>query len=224
MTWLVAGLGNPGPRYEGTRHNVGWMCADELARRASATWKKPLLARAQVAEVRLRDLGVSAPMPGMSGGGVAAVSTSVGPAGVAVPPPPNPAEKLIIVKPLTYMNDSGIAVRKLAAFAKVPADHIIVVHDELDIDFGSLRLKLGGGDNGHNGLKSVRAHLGTGDYYRVRIGIGRPPGQQDAIDYVLGRFPKRDEADLGVTIAEAADAVLAIITAGLAAAQNRFNR
>ncbi|MDR2620935.1 MAG: aminoacyl-tRNA hydrolase [Propionibacteriaceae bacterium] len=202
MTWLVAGLGNPGPAYADTRHNVGWMCADELVRRANATWKKPLLARAQVAEVRLRDFGLTAVGP------LTAVS---------------PNEKLIIAKPLTYMNDSGIAVKKLAAFAKIPADHIIVIHDELDIDFGALRLKLGGGDNGHNGLKSIRAHLGTGDYYRVRIGIGRPPGHLDPVDYVLAKFPKKDAVDVSLNIATAADAVLALITTDLATAQNRFN-
>jgi PTH1 family peptidyl-tRNA hydrolase len=172
------------------------MCADELAHRSKVFWKKPLLARAQVAEVRLRDFGVAGE---------------------------SAAEKLILVKPLTYMNDSGIAVRKLASFAKVPPDHVIVVHDELDLIFGTLRLKFGGGDNGHNGLKSVRAHLGTGDYYRVRIGIGRPAGSQDPIDYVLGKFPKKDATELALTIGDAADAVLALLTDGLANAQNRFN-
>ncbi|MDR0836741.1 MAG: aminoacyl-tRNA hydrolase [Propionibacteriaceae bacterium] len=198
MTWLVAGLGNPGPSYANTRHNVGFMCADELASRAHTPFKKPLRFRADVCETRI------------AASGLGVVSAD--------------AEKLIIVKPRTFMNESGIAVGQIAQFAKVTADHIIVIHDELDIDFSALRLKLGGGDNGHNGLRSIRSHLGTGDFYRVRIGIGRPPGSQNPVDYVLGQFPKRDADTLAVNISEASDAVEMLITRGLEAAQNHFNR
>ncbi len=195
MTWLVAGLGNPGLRYAWTRHNVGFMVADELARRAHGRFGAP---RGMHADV---------------------LTTRIGPAGVGAPG----GQPVLIVKPRTFMNESGRAVGALATYHRVDTDHVIVVHDELDLDPGRMRLKAGGGDNGHNGLKSIRAHLGTGDFIRVRVGIGRPPGHQSGADYVLGRFPKNERDDLAVTVAEAADAVEMVITAGLAVAQNRFN-
>ncbi|GAA2181314.1 aminoacyl-tRNA hydrolase [Brooklawnia cerclae] len=194
-TWLLVGLGNPGPEYEWTRHNVGFMTADELARRARASFSSARGMRAGVAETVISVTGLGIP----------------------------PGDKLVIAKPRTYMNESGVAVGKLASFHKVAPDHIVVVHDELDLDFGQLRLKQGGGDNGHNGLKSIRAHLHTGDYFRVRIGIGRPPGRQDPVDYVLGTFPGAMREDLAVEIGRAADACEALVTEGLASAQNRFN-
>lgn len=193
--WLVVGLGNPGPDYELTRHNVGFMVADELAARAQSRFSTACGMRALVAETRL------------------------GPAGLAGPG----ATRVLVVKPTTYMNDSGIAVAKIAAFHHVAAQRIVVIHDELDLDLGRMRLKCGGGDNGHNGLKSIRAHLHTGDFYRVRVGIGRPPGRQPTIDYVLGRFPASQRADLGVNVALAADAVAELLVSGLAEAQNKFN-
>src|SRR5690606_11383380 len=98
------------------------------------------------------------------------------------------AVKMVLAKPTTFMNDSGRAVGAIAGFYKIPPHRVIAVHDELDLDPGRLRLKLGGGDNGHNGLKSMRAHLGTGDFLRVRVGIGRPPGRQSAADYVLNKL------------------------------------
>lgn len=195
--WMVVGLGNPGPTYSFTRHNVGFMVADELGRRASASWQAPKGMSAEVAETRL----------GSSGLGIPAAD----------------AERLILVKPRTFMNDSGGAVGRLAGFHHVPADHVVVVHDELDLDAGRMRVKFGGGDNGHNGLKSLRQHLGTGDYYRVRFGIGRPPGRMQPADYVLARIPEAERADLGVEVARAADAVETLILHGLAEAQNRYN-
>ena len=123
----------------------------------------------------------------------------------------------------TYMNESGIAVRKVAGFSGITPDHFVVIHDEIDLDPGRLRLKCGGGDNGHNGLKSIRAHLHTGDFIRVRVGVGRPPGRQDPADWVLARIPAKQRADMDVQVALAADAVETIITHGLTAAQNRFN-
>ena len=133
------------------------------------------------------------------------------------------AIKLILAKPTTYMNESGAAVKAVAAFHKIPADRVIAVHDELDLDPGRLRVKRGGGDNGHNGLKSIRAHLGSGDFYRVRIGIGRPPGRQSAADYVLNKLKPADLAAMRVDAAIGADAALSIIGHGLDATQNTFN-
>jgi len=196
-TWMVVGLGNPGPTYSFTRHNVGFMVADELARRAGGSWAAPKGMRSDVLETR------------------------IGAGGVGVPSAD--AERLVLVKPRTYMNESGQAVRKLAAFHRVTPDHIVAVHDELDLDPGQLRLKIGGGDNGHNGLKSLRQHLGTGDFHRVRFGIGRPPGRQPAADYVLAPIPAALRTDIELEASRAADAVETLITSGLEAAQNRFN-
>ncbi|WIY83029.1 aminoacyl-tRNA hydrolase [Propionimicrobium sp. PCR01-08-3] len=194
-TWLLAGLGNPGPEYERTRHNVGFMIADELARRARASFSAPRGMRASVAE------------------------TVISAAGVGVPP----GDKLVLTKPRTFMNESGQAVGKLASFFKVPPDHVIIAHDEIDLEFGQLRAKFGGGDNGHNGLKSVRAHLRTGDFYRVRFGVGRPTGHHAAAGYVLDRFPASMREDLAVEVQRAADACETLMTEGLPATQNKFN-
>lgn len=194
-SWLLVGLGNPGPEYERTRHNVGFMIADELARRARASFSAPRGMRAAVA------------------------TTVISAAGLGVPP----GDKLIIAKPRTFMNESGQAVGKLAAFYQVTPSRLVVAHDELDLELGQLRLKIGGGDNGHNGLKSIRAHLHTGDFYRARVGIGRPPGRQPAADYLLSQIPAALREDYAVMVARAADACEALITRGLVAAQNEFN-
>ena len=132
--------------------------------------------------------------------------------------------QVVLVEPMTFMNDSGDAVAPLARFYKVAPEQIVVVHDEIDLDFGGLRVKLGGGDNGHNGLKSVRARLGSGEFYRVRIGVSRPPGSRDPMDWVLGAFPKAQREDLKINIAEAADAVESLLRDGLTETQQRFNR
>ena len=197
MSWLIAGLGNPGPVYTRTRHNVGYLVVDELRRRANERWTS---ARAQRADV---------------------VRTRIGPAGLGAPGAQT--EPVVLMRSRTYMNESGIAVRKVADFSHISPDHLIVVHDELDLDLGRMRLKAGGGDNGHNGLKSIRAHLRTGDFNRVRFGVGRPPGRMNPADYVLGNFPARDQNDLDLQVTLAADAVEMIMTDGLAAAQNRYN-
>lgn len=131
---------------------------------------------------------------------------------------------LVLAKPTTFMNDSGSAVKAIAAFHKIPADRVVVLHDELDLDPGRLRVKFGGGDNGHNGLKSIRAHLGTGDFYRVRIGIGRPLGRRSAADYVLAKLKPSELDGMRVDAAVAADAVESLVHDGLAVTQNRFNR
>ena len=122
-----------------------------------------------------------------------------------------------------YMNESGGPVKALATFYKVPPDHIIAIHDELDIDFGTLRSKLGGGDNGHNGLKSMRSSLGTGDFYRVRAGIGRPPGRQAPADFVLSGYSSTERKELPFQVDTAADAVESLITDGLELTQQRYN-
>ncbi len=196
-TWLVAGLGNPGPGYASNRHNVGHMVVDELARRAGVIFQTARLLAAQTARTRLTSAGL---------GGVGA-----------------DAETVILLTSRTYMNESGRAVGKAARYYKVSADHVVVIHDELDLDLGRLRTKFGGGDNGHNGLKSIRAVLGTGDFYRVRVGIGRPPGRQDPADYVLSSFSAAQRKELDVQIARAADAVETLMAEGLDRAQTLYN-
>ena len=128
-----------------------------------------------------------------------------------------------LAKPLTFMNLSGGPVAGLGGFYKLPAGQIVVVHDELDLPFGVIRLKLGGGDNGHNGLRSVTASLGTREYYRVRFGIGRPPGRMDPAAFVLRDFAKPEREELPLLLDQAADAVEVLLTKGLAAAQNVFH-
>jgi PTH1 family peptidyl-tRNA hydrolase len=188
-TWLVVGLGNPGPRYAGTRHNIGYLVDDELASRMGAGFRRHKSGRADVVEGRL---AIGGP-------------------------------KVVLVRPHTYMNETGGPVSALAKFYKVDADHVIAIHDELDIAFGTLRIKLGGGDNGHNGLRSMRSSLGTGDFYRIRAGIGRPPGRQDPADYVLSNYSSAERKELPFQVGDAADAVESLITHGLAETQQRFN-
>ena len=194
-TWLVVGLGNPGLGYAKTRHNVGFMTADELAGRARSRWKRARGANAQVATTTLGTL-----VPGAAD------------------------IDITIAKPQTFMNLSGDAVAPLARSLRTGPDHIVVVHDEIDLDVGQLRVKLGGGDNGHNGLKSLRARLGTGEFYRVRIGVSRPPGNGDPIEWVTSPFPSAQREDVKLSVAEATDAVLSLLTDGLTETQNRFNR
>lgn len=191
--WLVVGLGNPGPTYAFTRHNVGFWGVEELAARAGASFATASRMRAHVTHLSI-------------------------PAA-----PGRDAIKLLLAKPTTFMNESGIAVGALASFYKVAPERVIVAHDELDLDPGRLRLKFGGGDNGHNGLKSVRKHLATGDFYRVRIGIGRPPGRQDPAAWVLARMSQKDVEELRIDSSRAADAILELVQSGLEAAQNKYN-
>src|SRR5690606_14348393 len=131
--------------------------------------------------------------------------------------------KLVLAKPMTYMNLSGGPVVGLVNFYKIPRERIVVVHDELDIPYGQLRLKLGGGEGGHNGLRSVSSALGSRDYLRVRFGIGRPPGRQDPADYVLSDFSTAERKELDVLIDRAADAVETLIAKGLETAQNIYH-
>jgi PTH1 family peptidyl-tRNA hydrolase len=132
-------------------------------------------------------------------------------------------QRVVLAKPRSYMNESGGPVSSLRDFFKVPLDRLVVVHDELDLPFAGLRLKLGGGDNGHNGLKSLRRSLGSGDFNRVRFGIGRPPGRMDAAAFVLRDFGATERKELDVLVERAADAIEAVVVDGMDKAQNTFN-
>ena len=145
------------------------------------------------------------------------VEGRLGPVGAETP-------RVVLARPRSYMNESGGAVSTLAKFYKVPPERIIAVHDELDIPYGALRIKLGGGDNGHNGLRSMRSSLGTGDFYRVRVGIGRPPGRQDPADFVLSNYSAAERKELEMNVVEAADAVESLVADGLEKTQQRYNR
>lgn len=136
---------------------------------------------------------------------------------------PGQATRVTLVKPHSYMNLSGGPVTAAARFFGVPPNRVVVSHDELDLDYGAVRLKLGGGDNGHNGLRSITKSLGTPDYLRVRFGVGRPPGRMDAAQYVLKDFASTERRELGLHIDTCADAVETLVTSGLAAAQNSFH-
>ena len=134
-----------------------------------------------------------------------------------------PGPRVVLARPRSYMNESGGPVKALASYYGVDPDHVVAVHDELDIAFGTLRIKLGGGDNGHNGLRSLRSSLGTGDFYRVRVGIGRPFGRTDVSDFVLSPYSSSETRELEVQVVEAADAVESLVSAGLAETQQRYN-
>ena len=191
--WLVVGLGNPGPRYAANRHNVGAMVVDELAARSS-TRLTAHKARAGAATVRF----------GMLPGGA-----------------PGPAA--VIAVPSSFMNESGGPVKALMSFFSTDPDRLVVVHDELDIPAGDVRLKKGGGEGGHNGLRSISSALGTKDYLRVRVGIGRPPGRMDAADFVLRDFSATERKELPFLVGDAADAVELVVTEGLTVAQQKFH-
>ena len=190
MTWLVVGLGNPGDQYAATRHNIGQMVIDELARRHSVKFSSHK-SRTDIAAFKL---------------------------GVGVD-----AHSVIIGKSKSYMNETGGPVKALANFYSVEPAKIIALHDELDIPFAAIRTKFAGGDNGHNGLKSMTSAFGGPDYYRVRLGIGRPMGQQDPADFVLKAFSKVEQKDLAEFIVRGADVVESLITKGLEATQSTFN-
>lgn len=220
-TWLVVGLGNPGPQYAGNRHNLGAFVVGELARRYAAgtgaavsgavvttttlTLLKSHKARAHVASVRL---GGAGGVGGVPAEGAAAV--------LAVP-------AAVLAVPAAYVNESGGPVKALLRFYSVPIEQLVVVHDELDLTAGAVRLKLGGGEGGHNGLRSVTTALGTKEYLRVRVGIGRPPGRMDPADFVLRDFSATERRDLPLTVSDAADAVEDLVSEGLVVAQQRWH-
>ncbi len=138
-------------------------------------------------------------------------------------PPGSQGPRVVLARPRCYMNEIGGPVKALATFYKVPPARVIAIHDELDIPFDTMRVKLGGGDNGHNGLKSIRSSLGTGDFYRVRVGIGRPPGRQDVADFVLSHYSTAERKVLPFGVDRAADAVESLVTEGLERTQQQFN-
>ncbi len=182
---LVAGLGNPGPEYARTRHNVGWMVVDELARRHQGSWRSKFSGR--LAEVRLDSARVA------------------------------------LVKPETYMNESGRSIAAAARFFQLPPGRLLVVHDDVDLDEGRLQARRGGGLAGHNGLRSIAQSLGSQEFLRLRIGVGRP-GRGDprsVADYVLAPFDP--ETDVDALVGRAADAVELLVREGLDAAQRGFN-
>ncbi|MEZ0579647.1 aminoacyl-tRNA hydrolase [Nocardioides sp. MH1] len=137
--------------------------------------------------------------------------------------PGTPGPRVVLAKARSYMNEVGGPVKALATFYKVPPERVVAIHDELDIPFGTLRAKLGGGDNGHNGLKSMRSSFGTGDFHRVRAGIGRPPGRQEVADFVLSNYSTVERKELPFQVDTAADAVETLVVEGLERAQQKFN-
>ena len=184
---LVVGLGNPGPNYAQTRHNLGFMVADVLATRLGSNFKVHKRSGAEVATGRLA------------------------------------GQSIVLAKPRCYMNESGRQVGPLAKFYSVPASDVVIIHDELDIEFGQIRLKLGGGEGGHNGLRSVANALGTKNFQRVRIGIGRPPGRKDPAAFVLENFSSTERPEVPTICEQAADATELLIELGLEPAQNRVH-
>ena len=182
---LVTGLGNPGREYAGNRHNLGWMVADELARRHEGSWRSKF--NGQLAEIRID------------------------------------GHKVALLKPETFMNDSGRAVQAALKFFKLEPDAVLVVHDEGDLELGRMQARIGGGAGGHNGLRSIIEHLGTPEFMRLRVGVGRPGrgDQRKLADYLLSDFRPEDDRD--ALVRTAADAVETLDAEGLDAAQRAFN-
>ncbi|WP_080795875.1 aminoacyl-tRNA hydrolase [Corynebacterium pacaense] len=164
---LVIGLGNPGAKYVGTRHNIGFELADELASRHHARFSVHKRSNTEIIQ-----------LPG-----------------------------LLVAKPRSFMNLSGAPVRALADFFSVPPSGIVIAHDDLELDPDTVRLRSGGGDHGHNGLKSVTAALRTRDYWRLSLGVGRPPGRMDPASFVLRPFSRQEQAGVPIMVADAADLV-----------------
>src|SRR5215207_2302263 len=181
---LVVGLGNPGPQYATTRHNLGFLVADILSDRIGSGFKVHKKSGAEVATGRLA------------------------------------GRPVVLAKPRVYMNESGRQVGPLAKFYSVPPADIVVIHDEIDIDFGRIRLKFGGGVAGHNGLRSVASALGSNDFQRVRVGVGRPPGHKSGASFVLSNFTSTEWRDVPTICEQAADATELLVAQGLAPAQN----
>jgi PTH1 family peptidyl-tRNA hydrolase len=183
---MIAGLGNPGVRYAGTRHNAGAMVLDRLVEESGTSLKRHK-SGCMIAEPTLRGV------------------------------------RVVLARPLAFMNESGRPLRDLARWYKIPVDRLIVVHDELDLPFGEVRVKVGGGIAGHNGLRSIVNHLGSRDFARVRIGISKPPGRKQGTDHVLDEFDSRERKELPEIIERAAHAVERILEAGLDKAMNEVN-
>ena len=187
VDWLIVGLGNPGQKYEHTRHNMGFLTVDLMAEKQG---------------VKLNKVKFKAAFNIMNFADA----------------------KCLVMKPQTYMNLSGEAVREAAQFYKVPADHVLVIYDDVSLPVGKIRVRPTGSAGGHNGIKNIIAHLGTQDFPRVKIGVGaKPTPDYDLADWVLSSFSAQDEKALSVSLKNAADAALAIIDHGVPEAANRFN-
>lgn len=187
--WLIAGLGNPGRRYEGTRHNIGFRVIDELARR-------------HIGSAFRSKFGGEA-LTGLIG-----------------------INKVLLLKPMEFMNKSGFAVQRAVQFHDVSPEQILVIHDELDLPPAQIRVKSGGGHGGNNGLRSIIDQLGTRDFQRIRMGIGKPDKQSTEIsgaDYVLSPFSSAEQRDINEAVSRASDAIETVLTSGIPAAMNNFN-
>jgi PTH1 family peptidyl-tRNA hydrolase len=188
QSWLVLGLGNPGPRYEDTRHNIGAWVVDRLVDRLDARLRKVRFLPLEVAEASHR------------------------------------GARLLLARPQAFMNESGPPVASFVRRRRLEPRSIVACHDEIDLSFGALKLKRGGSTAGHNGLNSLVNALHSADFHRVRLGVGRPRGRQDPADYVLDPFARSEREEAKLLAEEGADAVLTLVTEGLAAAQDRHNR
>ena len=187
VDWLLVCLGNPGDQYENTRHNVGFMVADELAERSHVPVQR-LKFRALTGEIRVGD------------------------------------QRVLVIKPQTYMNLSGEAVKLAGGFYKIPPDHVLVISDDVSLPLGKLRIRAGGSAGGHNGLKNIIAHLGTDQFPRIRLGVGQKPHPDyDMADWVLGKFQGEDKKAVEAAVKKAADAAECLIREGVDKAMNQYN-
>lgn len=185
---LIVGLGNPGPRYHKTRHNLGWVAIDAFAAEKKLSWKNDK-------DCELADFSFN-------------------------------SNKIFLIKPTTFMNRSGEPVQRIAHFYKVAPEHILVIHDELDLILGSVRLKRGGGEGGHNGLRSISTSLGSREYMRLRIGVGRPldkTTEDDVVNWLLSPYSSVDEKEFDIAVSHAISALWCVLEHSLEYAQNKFN-
>ena len=187
VSWLVVCLGNPGKQYENTRHNIGFLTADELERREGVKVNK-LKYRALTGEMKI--------------GG----------------------ERVLVMKPQTYMNLSGEAVKLAGGFYKIPPERVIVISDDVSLPLGKLRIRANGSAGGHNGLKNIIAHLGTDAFPRIKVGVGAPAHpEHEMVDWVIGNFTPAEKKVVADAVAKAADAIECLIAKGVSEAQNKFN-
>lgn len=188
-SWLIVGLGNPGPNYQHNRHNVGHMVLDHISQRSGLKFKSHR-SNAMVTEFKV---------------------VSATPVGV------------VLAKPNSYMNLSGGPVAALSKYFSIPASRIVVIHDELDLPFEALKIKTGGGHAGHNGLRDIISALGTNEFHRLRVGIGRPPGEQNVADFVLHDYSTNEKKQLSLQLELAADAVQVVVSEGITVAMQKLH-
>ncbi|MFP1705035.1 aminoacyl-tRNA hydrolase [Gardnerella vaginalis] len=192
--WLIVGLGNPGSKYEGTRHNMGFMVSDVLSERWSISFSDH---------------------KGLSKLGKGVMNLD------------GKSAKFFLAKPLTFMNDSGAAVSSISSYYQIETDHIVIIHDDMDLDFGRIKVKSGGSAGGHNGIRSIDRSLGTPQYARVRMGVGHAQrgahAHDNTVNWVLGGFAGAQKSELPNFLADGADAVESVIFRGLSATQEHFN-